>query len=317
MKRALLVGIDDYDNFDGLAGCVNDVNAMLPLLSRHEDGNPNFDCQTLTSGMQRVTRDGLLGALSALLGPGADIGVFYFAGHGAAAQSDVKLVVQDGTTTTPGVSLSEIMGKVQSSQLREIVIILDCCFSGGAGGAPQLGGDATILRPGVTMLTASRGDQTSAETRAGRGLFSTYLEGALEGGAADVIGKVTLAGMYAYLSESFGAWDQRPTFKANVERVMELRNCAPAVPLDWLREFPSLFPSPDYELPLDPSFEPTEEPRDEENERIFAVLQKCRAAKLVEPVGEDHLYFAAMRSKACRLTPLGRHYRHMAERRRL
>src|SRR5947209_14326513 len=39
--------------------------------------------------------------------------------------------------------------------------------------------------------------------------------GALDGGAADVLGKVTVASVYAYLSETFGPWDQRPTFKAD------------------------------------------------------------------------------------------------------
>ena len=42
------------------------------------------------------------------------------------------------------------------------------------------------------------------------------------------------------------------------------------------------------------------------------LLQRCRAAKLVEPVGEDHMYYAAMNSRSCALTPLGRHYWRMA-----
>ncbi|MCC3403956.1 caspase family protein, partial [Eubacterium callanderi] len=29
---------------------------------------------------------------------------------------------------------------------------------------------------------------------------------------------------------------------------------------------------------------------------------------LIEPVDEEHMYFAAMNSKSCRLTPLGLHY---------
>lgn len=314
MKRALLVGIDKYDNYSALGGCVNDVHAVLPLLARNEDGSPNFECQSLTSDVEKVTRDGLLRGLDSLLAGGADAAVFYFAGHGGGTGSDVNLVVANGTQRTPGVPLAEILGLVQTSPVKEIVVVLDCCFSGAAGGVPQLGGDAAALRSGVTILTASRGDQTSAETLVGRGLFSTFLEGALDAGAADVIGKVTLAGMYAYLSESFGAWEQRPTFKANVERAQELRQCSPVVPLEGLRELPQIFPTPEHEYPLDPSYEPTEEPRDVEHERVFALLQKCRAAKLVDPVDQDHLYFAAMRSTACRLTPLGRHYRHMAER---
>lgn len=59
---------------------------------------------------------------------------------------------------------------------------------------------------------------------------------------------------------------------------------------------------------LDPSYEPSELPSHPEHETIFAQLQKCRAVKIVEPVEEDHLYHAAIRSKSCRLTALGRHY---------
>ena len=57
MKRALLVGIDQYDRFSSLDGCVNDVNALEPLLSRNDDDSPNFDCQKRTSATGGVTRD--------------------------------------------------------------------------------------------------------------------------------------------------------------------------------------------------------------------------------------------------------------------
>jgi len=317
LKRALLVGIDQYDKFSSLKGCVNDVMALLPLMSRNDDDSPNFSCQALTSDSTCVSRDALLREVDRLLAPGADIAVLYFAGHGGETARDVTLVVQDGTARTPGVDFSQLIGMIQESEVREIIVILDCCFSGGAAGVPQLGGPASVLRPGVTIMTASRADQASAETVAGRGVFSTYLEGGLDGGAADVVGKVTLAGLYAYLSESFGAWDQRPTFKTNVDRLEELRRCNPAVPLEELRELAVLFPAPDYEFPLDRSFEPTEEPRNADNERVFGILQHCRAAKLVEPVIGEHLYFAAMASQPCRLTPLGRHYRNLAQQDRL
>ena len=313
MKRALLIGLDHYDNFESLDGCVNDVNALTPLLARNEDDSPNFQCQSQTTALERVDRRTLLTAIDALLAPGADVALLYFAGHGAESRNDVVLVAQDGDSRDPGLALSEIMGKVQSSLVREVLIMLDCCFSGGAGGAPQLGAAISVLRPGLSILSASRADQPSAETAAGRGLFSTYLCGALEGGAADVLGKVTVASLYAYLSESFGPWDQRPTFKANIERLHELRLCSPAVPLGDLRRLSQVFDREDAELPLDPSYEPTEQPRDTDHEAVFAILQRCRAAKLVEPVGAEHLYFAAMQNRACRLTPLGRHYWRMTK----
>ena len=205
-----------------------------------------------------------------------------------------------------------MLARVKNSPTPEVIIVLDCCFSGGAGGAPQLGAGAVVLRTGLSILSASRGDQPSAETREGRGLFSTYLGGALDGGAADVLGRVTVAGVYAYLSESFGAWSQRPTFKASVDRLHELRRCAPAVPLPELRRLATMFPQADAEIQLDSSYEPTAEPAHPDNEKTFGILQRCRAAKLVEPVGAEHLYFAAMQNQRCRLTPLGRHYWRLA-----
>ena len=35
------------------------------------------------------------------------------------------------------------------------------------------------------------------------------------------------------------------------------------------------------------------------------------------PVGEEHLYYAAINRKACALTPLGKHYWHLAKARRI
>jgi hypothetical protein len=307
MKRAVLVGNDRYDSFPALHGCGNDAKALLPLLSRHADGSPNFECQQGTD----LTRDQLLTAVDRLLAPGAESCVLFFAGHGGQTPDDVVLCARDGTTTSPGVPFAEVLGRIARSQVPEMVVLLDCCFAGGAGGVPALASGAATLRPGLSILAASRDDQTSAESPGMRGLFSTYLEGALDGGAADVLGKVHLGGLYAYVSESFGAFEQRPTFKANIQRPIDLRVCQPAIELPALRQILNLFSSAYDDYPLDPSYEPDAEPKDPEHERIFGLLQKARAGKLVEPVGEDHLYFAAMKSKSCRLTPLGRHYHHV------
>jgi len=317
MKRALLVGIDKYKSMPPLKGCENDVKALTPLLSRNEDDSPNFACVSKTSAEGTVSRGNLLDAISALLKPGADFALFYFAGHGHQVKNDVVLATQDGQGSDLGVSMSEVLAYVQQSRVPEVSIILDCCFSGTAGGVPQLGTDTATLRPGLSILTASRSNEVSVETPEGRGLFSTYLCGALEGGAADVLGKVTIAGVYAYLSESFGIWEQRPMFKANVERLHEVRLSSPAVPLPELRQLPDFFTTQDMELQLDPSYEPTEEPSHPEHEATFAILQHCRAAKLVEPVGEQHMYYAAIYKKSCRLTPLGKLYWSMAKQGRI
>lgn len=315
MKRALLIGIDDYKNLRPLRGCVNDVQALLPLLETNESGEPNFECQVHTAPGDYIGRRELLVAVDALVGPGAEVALFYFAGHGVPERNDVVLVAQEGAPPDLGVSLSQVLGAVQESRVPEVIIVLDCCFSGNAGNLPQLGANVAALRQGLTILTASRGDQTSRELT--RGVFSTNLCAALAGGAADVLGQVDIASLYAYLSESFGAFDQRPTFKANVDRLHALRTCSPAVPLLDLRRLSRIFTNPDADLPLDPSFEPSHALASPDKVDVFRILQSCRAARLVEPVGTPHLYYAAVESKSCRLTPLGRHYWFMAQMKRL
>lgn len=313
MRRALLVGIDDYDNFSRLHGCVNDVRSLKPLFERNEDDSPNFEVAHITSDTSRVTKAGLASSVASLLAPGADVAILYFAGHGQAEASDVTLCTSDGQAGDAGMAFSRILAQVRESKVGEVVIILDCCFAGGAGGTGVIGGELSLLRPGVAILAASRADQPAGEND-GQGVFSFYLAGALDGGASDVLGNVTVATAYSYLNESLGAWSQRPTFKSNLERLNVLRKCNPAVPLPLLRRLPDIFPTENHELGLDPSYEPDAEPDHPEHEEIFSVLQKFRAAKLLEPIGNDHMYYAAMNSLSCRLTRLGRHYWRIAAR---
>lgn len=319
MKRALLVGIDYYENYTGLAGCANDAHALHPLLSRNEDDSPNLDCRLAAAhdATTAVTREELLTRVDELLAPGAHFALFYFAGHGAPVNDDVALVTSDGAGHTPGLMFAEIIDRIGRSPVSEVIVILDCCFSGGATTIGALGNKLANLRAGLSVLTASRGDQVSMETENGRGLFSTYLEGALDNGAADVLGHVNVSGLYAYLSESFGAWEQRPTFKANIDRLHDVRQCDPRVPLRTLRRLTEWFPDPTFEYPLDPSYEPTAEPDHPAHEEIFSGLQKFRACRLVEPVGEEHMYYAAMNSTACKLTPLGMHYWQLVDAKRV
>lgn len=70
--------------------------------------------------------------------------------------SDVSLVTQDGQGRTSGVTLSELFAAINRSKLKEVIIILDCCFAGNAGNIPQLNLDLSALRDGVSVLTAER-----------------------------------------------------------------------------------------------------------------------------------------------------------------
>jgi uncharacterized caspase-like protein len=305
MRRALVVGIDEYPK-SPLRGCVNDATEIARLLRRNEDGSPNFECQTLTAPPFPITRAILKGKIEDLFRDEADVALLYFSGHGFANDLGGYLVTPDSERNDEGVSMVDVMTLGKGSRVGEVVILLDCCYSGALGALPTLS-NLTVLREGISILTASRGSQVSVEIR-GRGRFTSLLCAALEGGASDVLGKVTIASVYAYVDQSLGAWEQRPLLKALVSKLVPLRSCSPVVPLDVLRSLPKYFSTAETELALDPSFEPDAEPHHPSNEQIFSQLQKFRAARLVVPVGEDHLYYAAMNSKSCKLTPLGRFY---------
>lgn len=316
MRRALIVGIDDYPN-NPLHGCAADAKAMSELLERHHNGDANFQCITLTSSPASVTRSALRAALERLFAQYADLVLFYFSGHGINInQLGGYLVTQDATSYEPGVSMQDLLSMANNSSVKEVVIILDCCDSGAFGSVPAVADNRIFLRQGVCALTAS-GPQESAVEASGRGIFTRLVCDALAGGAADIRGEVNAASVYSYCDQILGAWDQRPRFMANVASLTELRMAQPQVELSVLRKIAEYFPSPDYLYPLDPSYEPDkrnlppETAIDKEHETVFGNLQKFRAARLVEPVGEEHMYFAAVNSKGCQLTPLGQFYWQM------
>ena len=309
-RRALLVGIDDYPTAP-LSGCVNDARKIGAALSKHEDGSPNFECREVLSGVDEVSRSSLRAAIQRLFEPEADAAVFFFAGHGTVNNLGGYLVTPDAEKYDEGIPMQDVLSLANQSAAGEALIILDCCHSGALGQLPAIDNMKALLRQGLSVLGACRETEYAVEKNGG-GLFTSLVVDALRGGAADVCGKVTAASVYAYVDEILGAWDQRPLFKSHVSKLISLRNCQPVVPLEMLRLLPRYFPEPHHEFPLDPSYEPDAEPPNAEHEAIFGHLQKYRDARLLIPVGASHLYYAAINSKACCLTPLGKFYWHLA-----
>jgi hypothetical protein len=316
MRRALCVGIDDYPQAP-LQGCVNDATAMERLLSRDEDGSLNFDTMLLTSDDETVTRSCLRERIRSLFADPADVALLYFSGHGTENDLGGYLVTTDADAYDEGVWLTEVLTYANRARhVAEIVIIVDSCHSGSLGAVPPADNTHASLREGLSILTASRASQVSME-EGENGVFTTLVCAALEGGAADVLGHVTVAGVYAYVDQALGAWDQRPLFKSHVARMLSLRRARAAIDVDVLRHFPEWFSAPDAELPLSPRHERTADPHDAEAEAVFRSLQRCNRVKLVEPVGEEDMYFAAVNGTACRLTALGRFYWSLAKDRRI
>ncbi|MFH1368323.1 MAG: caspase family protein [Elusimicrobiota bacterium] len=306
MKRALIIGIDDYPS-KPLNGCVNDAKRMSKVLSHHNDGTLNFECKTLIAPTQVITRPAIRKAISELFGSPADIAFLHYSGHGLLNGIGGYLVTPDSVSYDVGISMSEVLSLANDSEVKNIFITLDCCNSGAFGEVPELKNDRIILSEGVSIITATRDNQASLE-EGGGGVFTSLLVEALDGGAAGLLGEVTAASAYAYIDNAMGAWGQRPMFKSNVSQFIVLRNAKPCIEHKILKKVIDYFPLPAEELPLGPEYEAELEPRDMAKETIFRDLQKMRYAGLVEPVGEEHMYFAAKNSKSCKLTKLGRYY---------
>ena len=313
VRKALVIGIDDYPSCP-LYGCCNDAEAIKDLLSNNENGNPNFSVLKKDNVM---TKGELRKLIEKCFEGDADVALFYYSGHVHIDSVGGYLVTPDFSEYDYGVSLQDILTIANNSKCKERIIILDSCYSGFMGSINTVGQNTAVINEGVTIMTASRNNQTSMEVN-GHGVFTTLLIEALKGGAADVTGHISIAGVYAFIDKALGPWEQRPIFKTNVTRFTSLREVKPQVDISILRKISTYFETEDFKFNLDPSFEPTNrigethniiEPyADTKHISIFADLQKLEGVGLVVPVGEEHMYFAAMNSKSCELTAVGKQY---------
>lgn len=330
MRRALLIGINNYPAGYKLLGCIEDINAMVSMLERNEDNSKNFDIMPLpdlqSSGDAKKY-------IEQLFHDDADIALFYFSGHGYIDANGGQLVfpkdIEVAATTKDysklGIKMDYLMSIANHSKAKHKVLILDCCHSGLLG-ANDVDAATSVLAPGVSILTACRDDESAMEL-GGHGLFTELLTTALGGEAADFSGNVTMGGIYAYIDRSLGAWDQRPVFKTNVSEFVPIRNVKPRVPNATIHQLTSLFETPEKEYALDPSYEDTNNPAVEhkyiepyanaENVKNFKCLQELQKIGFVEPVGAPFMYFAAMKSKSCRLTAIGKYYWRLVKNNRI
>ena len=312
MRKALVVGINEYPQAP-LSGCCNDAELIAKLLKRNEDGTPNFEVRLEKNVKSKA---GLKGLIRECFSGEADVTLFYYSGHGYIDECGGYLVTPDCCENDEGISLSDLLTIVNKSKCRDKIVILDSCYSGVFGSQNDDSTKAAI-REGVTILTACRDNEVSIEYE-GHGIFTSLLAAGLSGGAADITGNITPGGLYSYIDKSLGAWAQRPVFKTNVTRFTSIRNVRPQVELSVIRQLCKYFKSPDEEFALNPSFEPTNSPTvehkiiepyaSEDEVKVFRDLQKLESVGLIVPKGAEHMYFAAMNSKSCVLTPLGKVY---------
>lgn len=315
-RKALLIGIDDYPAPNKLKGCCADVESLIKVLEKNGDGSPNFDIVKLLN--VKSSYEAMV-QIESLFATDSDIALLYFSGHGFVNTTGSELVFPDDTKHNgyyKGLQMRSIMDIVNKSEAKNKIIILDCCHAGDFG-KYRMDIETSDLGSGVSILSACKGDE-NAIVHGGNSIFTMALCLALSGPAADFMGHISMGSAYAYVERFFSAAEQRPVFKTNVTEFVPLRTISPKVSIDVLKEVVNLFPKYSEEIQLDPSFEFSNaegnlpllvEPHaTPENVEIMRKLQALTKIGFVEPVGEEHMYYAAMRSKKCKLTLLGTYY---------
>jgi len=317
MRKALIVGINHYDNVDwNLSGCVPDAYSVNAVLEQNSDGTKNFDIKlhAVMNAETRITRSTLKDSVKELFADDNEIALFYFSGHGYIENTGGYLITSDCNTGDDGFPMNELLTIVNDSKAMNRIVILDTCYSGAMGNFSAKG-DTAFINEGVSILTASRKDQYSVDEGDGSTFTKLFVD-ALSGAAANLLGEVSPGSVYAHIDQSLGAWKQRPIFKTNVKNFVSLRKVQPPISLLELKKIVDLFDD-SFEFKLDPSFEPESDNPIKENTEKFAILQKYNRVNLVVPVGAPHMYHAAMESKSCKLTVVGEYYWRLVKDKRI
>lgn len=192
--------------------------------------------------------------LAELLSAEADAVLFYFSGHGLVKNLDGYLVTQDTEVHNPGFPISSLIRQINNaSHIREITIILDCCYSGFMGSLTDFGKDRSILRKGVAILASSQANE-HARMKNNTSIFTKILLEALNGAAADLLGNVAVPDIYGYADKVLGPWEQRPLLICHVSTLNPLRRTKSTLTHKLVRRIGELFEHESSQYHLDHSF---------------------------------------------------------------
>ena len=309
-RRALIIGVNEYDHGKNLKGCVHDAQEIKRVLNRHahnEEEEKNFDTELITTDTHKISSNSLRDKIEDLFRDQRSISLLYFSGHGYVDNLGGYLMTPECTRGAEGISMNEVLTMANKSPANNRIIILDCCHSG-ALGENNLNKNLTSITEGVAILTASTGIQLATEKK-GSGVFTNLLIHALEGGAANILGEVTAGNIYGYIDKAMGSEKQRPMFITNIRRYDILRKVFTQLKLNELRKITTLFDDgPNMSYQLDPTYEEESELAVLENVKKFKLLQKYNRVNLVIPIEAPHMFHAAMENKSCALTSLGKSY---------
>jgi hypothetical protein len=258
-RWAVVIGIGTYERpeISPLKYSVADAEAVYQALLERA-GFKRDNVLLLTDRTERKpTLRNIKSALGTFLVRSAkkdDLIVIFFAGHGA-PEVDPRGVEADGlakylvpidadpadlySTALPMDELQTIFDRIEA---RRVVVLLDACYSGAAGGrtfasrrtratrVDDIFLDRLTRSHGRAIITAARTNEVSIELpELGHGVFTHYLLQALHGAAdLDRDGIVALQELYQYLEQQVSqksravGGNQHPVMKGEMEGMLPL-----------------------------------------------------------------------------------------------
>jgi metacaspase-1 len=139
-KQALLVGINNYKNINGLQGCINDVTNVRSVLKTFL-GFTNNDIRLLTD--DRATKKNILARLEKMVSAAkeGDFIIFHYSGHGSQIRDRSndelndhmdELICPYDMNWDDGFITDDMLGNILSKLKKgaNMEVILDSCHSG-------------------------------------------------------------------------------------------------------------------------------------------------------------------------------------------
>jgi hypothetical protein len=241
---ALVIGIAGYQHITKLPDTVlNDARDIRNLLvdPRH-CGYPSGNVKLLLDG--EATRATILGALSDLAAS-TDLAsglLVYISGHGGRVVSgaaageyilpvDTVLVSNEDLELT-AISGTQFMAALKAIPARKVLVIFDCCHSGGIGqpkaatappvkaGLPDSYYERLAAGRGMAILSSSRSSESSyVLPAAANSLFTQHLLAGLKGGISSEDGLIRVFDLFEYVQPrvTHDQPGQHPIFKAALE----------------------------------------------------------------------------------------------------
>lgn len=182
--HAFLVGIDAYERVSPLKTAVNDARRLGDVLANKQHFTVHPPLLNATGAdLRRLLRETMAQLVAA-----DDRVVFYFAGHGIAADGDdgpagyLVPADADPTDVATFVPMADLQGALQQLPCRHLLLILDCCFSGAfkwASRTRAIGSlmpkriykerfDRFIVDPAWQVITSAAYDQKALDVLQGR-----------------------------------------------------------------------------------------------------------------------------------------------------